>query len=440
VTGYYPRNRFTTLKFRRLRLAQSPWPVKPVDLDPWNDLGHAFLRCDLSYMISRAFLASTPGYSATPTAVCYHAESSRVLIPTDQSALTSNSESFVKASEGVEMQLYVLRNKHGLEARVSRFGATLVSLTTPDRYGRFADVVLGYEDVAGYESGKVYLGGTIGRYANRIAKGSFCLNGETFQLAINDGANHLHGGRRGFNKVAWNAKQTSSQSIDFGYASDDGEEGYPGGLDVKVTYELTDQNELKVIYMVDEIRGKDTVVNLTNHAYFNLMGDPQNNILQHELLLNASHFTPVDSGLIPLGELRAVKGTPFDFTTPKPIGERIEQDDEQLKLGRGYDHNFVIDRRKGEILVKAAEVYEPSSGRIMEVETTEPGIQLYSGNFLDGSEIGKKGIRYGFRSGFCLETQHFPDSPNHPTFPSTTLKIGQRYASTTVIRFSVRKD
>ncbi len=336
------------------------------------------------------------------------------------------------------MQLYTLKNKHGLEARVTNFGATLVSLKTPDRNGQFADIVLGYDDVAAYEKGTFFFGGTIGRYGNRIAKGTFNLNGQTYHLPINDGANSLHGGVKGFNKVVWDAKPLSAQSGEFSYTSKDGEEGYPGTLAVTVTYTLTDSNELRLDYTAEEAPGKDTVLNLTNHSYFNFTGNPQNTILQHDLTLFASKFTPVDSGLIPPGELRPVKGTPFDFTTATAVGARIGHDDEQLKLGKGYDHNFVIDRTKGEKLARAAEVYEPTSGRVMEVETTQPGIQFYSGNFLDGTAKGKGGLAYNYRSALCLETQHFPDSPNHPAFPTTTLKGGQRFTSSTVFRFSAR--
>lgn len=349
------------------------------------------------------------------------------------------SSSFGKTADGKEAVLYILRNKNGMEAAISNFGADLVSLKTPDRQGRLADVVLGHDQVSGYENGKAYLGATIGRYGNRIAKGKFALNGTTYTLATNDGANHLHGGKRGFDKVLWNAKDVSGpagQALQLTYTSEDGEEGYPGNLNVQVTYTLTDNNELKIDYLATT--DKDTVVNLTNHSYFNLTGDPRNDILSHQLMLNASRFTPVDSSLIPTGELRAVKGTPFDFTTSTAIGARINNPDEQLKLGKGYDHNFVIDRTEGAGLVKAAEVYEPTTGRVLEVLTTEPGVQLYTGNFLNGTEKGKGGQAYAHRTAFCLETQHFPNSPNKPEFPSTTLKPGQHYKTTTVYKFSAR--
>lgn len=350
----------------------------------------------------------------------------------------AGSRSFGKTADGVEATLYTLRNKHGLEAAVTNFGATLVSLKTPDRQGKLADIVLGYEDVSGYEAGKVYFGGTIGRYGNRIAEGKFTLDGVTYSLATNNGANHLHGGVRGFNKVMWQAKPLSRQSLELTYRSKGGEEGYPGTLDVKVTYTLTDSDELRIDYLAQLAPGKDTVVNLTNHSYFNLTGNPQNLILQHQVTLYASRFTPVDANLIPTGELRPVAGTPFDFTKATAIGARIDEPDEQLKLGKGYDHNLVIDRAKGNGLAKAAEVFDPSSGRELMIYTTEPGVQFYSGNYLDGTDHGKGGHIYAARSGFCLETQHFPDSPNHPAFPTTTLKAGQRYRSTTVLRFSAR--
>jgi aldose 1-epimerase len=344
---------------------------------------------------------------------------------------------FGRTSDGTEMQLYSLTNKHGLKATVTNFGATLVSLVTPDRQGKMADIVLGYDNVSGYEKGKAYFGGSIGRYGNRIAGGRFSLNGKTYQLALNDGANHLHGGIKGFNHMMWSARRLSSQSVQFRYTSKDGEEGYPGMLTVSVKYTLNDNDEVLIEYTAKEGQGKDTIVNLTNHSYFNLTGNPLNTIVNHEITLYASRFTPIDTGFIPTGELREVKGTPFDFTTATAIGSRIGQQDEQLKFGRGYDHNWVIDRQ-GPGLVKAAEVFDPSSGRLMEVLSTEPGIQFYSGNFLDGTEKGKGGQAYAFRSGLCLETQHYPDSPNKPSFPTTTLKAGQTYSSTTVYRFSAR--
>ncbi len=344
---------------------------------------------------------------------------------------------FGKTAAGKTAHLYVLRNKGGMEAAITDFGASLVSLRVPDRRGKLGDVVLGYDGVSGYENGKVFLGATIGRYGNRIAKGKFALNGVKYTLATNDnGLNHLHGGLQGFSQKLWEAKEVSSQgqALELTYRSKDGEEGYPGNLTVRVTYTLSDKNELRIDYFATS--DKETVVNLTNHSYFNLTGDPKGDILGHRLTLYASRFTPVDSGLIPTGELRSVKNTPFDFTTGTAIGARIDQDDKQLKLGKGYDHNFVIDRSDAKQLVKTVEVYEPVSGRAMDVYTTEPGIQFYSGNFLNGSAKGKAGVAYAQRTGFCLESQHFPDSPNKPDFPSTTLKPGQEYRTTTVYQFS----
>jgi aldose 1-epimerase len=348
---------------------------------------------------------------------------------------------FGKTKEGDAIHRYVLHNEKGLEAIVISYGATLVSLKIPDRYGKAADVVLGYDNLDGYEQDKSFFGATIGRYGNRIAKGQFTLDGAAFHLPKNDGPNSLHGGSRGFNKRVWTAVDRSgadAEVLELTYTSQDGEEGYPGTLKVKVTYTLPAQsNELRIDYSATT--DKDTVVNLTNHSYFNLSGVANQEILDHQLLLHAQEFTPVDATLIPTGELRPVAGTPFDFTKATAIGARINQDDEQLKFGRGYDHNWVLERRDRNGLQLAAEVFEPMSGRILEVLTTEPGIQFYSGNFLDGTVRGKGGQLYGHRTGFCLETQHFPDSPNHPNFPSTELKPGQVYRSTTVFRFATRK-
>ena len=346
--------------------------------------------------------------------------------------------SFGKTSAGTETRIYTLTNKLGVVARVTNYGATLVSLKTPDREGKIADIVLGYDDVTGYENGRDYFGASIGRYGNRIAKGTFSLNGTTYHLATNNGANHLHGGIKGFDRVLWQAKPLSGHALQLTYTSKDGEEGYPGTLTVEVTYTVTDNNELRIDYLAQEAPGKDTVINLTNHSYFNLTGDPRNTILDHQLTLLASRFNPTDAGQIPTGELRSVKDTPFDFTAASAIGARINQDDQQLKSGNGYDHNWVIDHPNGKALVKAAELYEPVSGRGMEVLTTEPAIQFYSGNNLNGSQKGKGGQAYGFRTGMALETQHYPDSPNQPSFPTATLKGGQQYASTTVYRFFVR--
>jgi aldose 1-epimerase len=343
--------------------------------------------------------------------------------------------SFGKTPEGQAVDLYTLTNKKGMEIAITNFGGILVSVKVPDRTGKVADVVLGYDSLDGYVKDKSYFGAIIGRYGNRIAKGKFSIDGVSYTLAQNNGPNSLHGGAKGFNKMVWTAKEIVSKdgaALQLNYLSKDGEEGYPGNLKVQVVYTLTDANEIKIEYSATT--DKKTVLNLTNHSYFNLAGQGSGDILSHELQLQADKFTPVDATLIPTGELRDVNGTPFDFRNKTAIGARIKDDDEQLKLGNGYDHNFVL-RHSGE-LAQAARVVEPSSGRVLEVSTMEPGIQFYSGNFLDGSAIGKGGKPITFRTGFCLETQHFPDSPNHPEFPSTLLNPGQRYHTVTVYKFS----
>lgn len=350
-------------------------------------------------------------------------------------------QAFGKIQDGQTVDLYVLTNKQGMSAAITNFGATLVSLKVPDRDGKIGDVVLGYDNPADYETGKAYFGGTIGRYGNRIAHGKFTLDGVSYSVPTNDGENSLHGGVRGFNKRVWTAKEISSsagESLELTYLSKDGEEGYPGNLKVKVVYTvLADQNALKIEYTATT--DKATVTNLTNHSYFNLAGQGNGDILQHQLTLFASQFTPVDATLIPTGKLEGVRGTPFDFLQATAIGARINQDDQQLKFGKGYDHNWVLDKSSEGALSLAARAYDAQSGRILEVSTTEPGVQFYSGNFLDGSVHGKDGKVYGYRSAFCLETQHFPDSPNHANFPSTVLKPGQTLRSTSVYKFTVQK-
>ena len=347
-------------------------------------------------------------------------------------------ESFGKTGDGQAVDIYTLKNRRGAEARITTYGGAVVSLTMPDRAGKFDDVLLGFDDLEGYQKTTTYIGSLVGRYANRIAKGRFTLGGREYTLATNNGENHLHGGIRGFDKVVWKARPLPArggQALELTYLSRDGEEGYPGNLTVRVVYTLTDANELKIDYYATT--DKDTVVNLTNHNYYNLAGQGNGDILGHLLTINASRFTPTDAGAIPTGELRAVRGTPFDFTRPTSIGARIEQDEEQLKLGKGYDHNFVVNGRAG-VLRLAARVTEPTTGRVMETWTTEPGVQLYTGNYLDGSDVGKGGKPYRHRYGFCLETQHYPDSPNRPEFPSTVLRKGARFRSTTVYKFSAR--
>jgi len=350
----------------------------------------------------------------------------------------TQKQSFGRTPDGKAVDLYILTNHNGVEAAITNYGGIVVWLKVPDRKGNLGDVVLGYDNVDGYVVDKSFFGALIGRYGNRIAHGKFVLNGKTYTLAQNDGENHLHGGIRGFNKVLWNAKEISSKegpALQLEYLSKDGEEAYPGNLSVKVVYTLTEQNELKVEYSATT--DKDTVVNLTQHSYFNLAGAGTGDILQHELTLVASRFTPIDATLIPTGELRNVEGTPMDFRKSTAIGARIEKDDEQLKFGKGYDHNWVLDSGGSAAPSLAAKVYEAQTGRTMEVWTTEPGIQFYSGNFLDGVH-GKGGKVYARRNGFCLETQHFPDSPNHPNFPSTVLKPGQKYHTVTIYKFSAQ--
>ena len=340
--------------------------------------------------------------------------------------------------DGKEVFLYTLRNKSGMEARITNYGGIVVSLLVPDRSTRPGDVVLGYDSLSSYLKATPYFGAIVGRYGNRIGKARFTLGGKEYALNANDGTNTLHGGLKGFDKVVWDADSTTpatGSSLSLSYLSSDGEEGYPGNLKATVVYTLTDSNELRIDYAAST--DKPTVLNLTHHSYFNLAGAGSGDILSHELMLNADRFTPIDSGLITTGELKPVEGTPMDFRTPTAIGARIGATDDQLRFGRGYDHNWVLNRT-GEGLSLAARVSEKTSGRVMEVWTTQPGVQFYSGNFLDGTNIGKGGKAYPYRSGLCLETQHFPDSPNKPAFPSTVLSPGEKFASTTVYKFSAR--
>jgi aldose 1-epimerase len=355
-----------------------------------------------------------------------------------EAQMSINKQAFGKTADGTPVDLYTLINAHGLEAKITNYGGIVVSLLVPDRNGKLGDVVLGYHNLEGYLQKNPYFGCIIGRYGNRIAKGKFTLKGVEYTLAQNNGENHLHGGIKGFDKVVWNAKEGQSDAgvgLELTYLSKDGEEGYPGNLAVTVTYTLTNTNELKLDYVATT--DKETVVNLTHHSYFNLAGAGVGDILGHEVMLDAERFTPVAAGLIPTGELRRVKGTPLDFTQPTAIGARIDQEDEQLRLGKGYDHNWVLNSGGGSLAL-AARVEEPTTGRVMEVYTTEPGMQFYTGNFLDGSITGKEGKVYRRRDGFCLETQHFPDSPNQPDFPSTVLKPGEQYRQTTIYKFSAK--
>ena len=344
---------------------------------------------------------------------------------------------FGPTPEKKTVDLYTLTNANGVEAGIITYGGIIVSLKVPDRAGKLQEVTLGYDSLDGYlKNNSPYFGALIGRYANRIGKGRFSLGGREYHLATNNGESHLHGGNRGFDKVIWKAEEIrggNSVGLKLAYVSADGEEGYPGALTVAVTYTLTNNNELSMDYTATT--SKETILNLTNHAYFNLAGG--GDILKHEVMINAGRFTPVNAAVIPTGELRSVKGTPMDFTKPMAIGARINQKDEQLVLGKGYDHNWVLDRKDNNLSL-AARVTEPTSGRVLEVLTTEPGIQFYTGNFLHGTIKGKAGKVYQQRAGFCLETQHFPDSPNKPNFPSTILKPGQKYSTTTVYKFSAR--
>lgn len=347
------------------------------------------------------------------------------------------SEPFGVTNEGTPVERYTLRGPNGFEAQIMTYGGTITALRVPDRHGALGDVVLGFPTLAGYLAGHPYFGSLIGRFGNRIAKGQFRLGGRGYQLAQNNGPNHLHGGLRGFDKVVWQAElggTPEQPSLSLHYRSPDGEEGYPGNLEVRVVYALGAEQSLRIDYEASS--DQETVLNLTNHSYFNLAG--AGDILGHELLLRASHVLPTDATQIPTGELRAVQGTPMDFLTPRAVGAQISADDEQLRYANGgYDHTWVLDRT-GAGLELAAQLSEPISGRVLEVLTTQPGVQFYSGNFLDGSLRGKGNQAYGKHAALCLETQHFPDSPNQPTFPSTLLRPGERYQHTTCYRFSIR--
>ncbi len=342
---------------------------------------------------------------------------------------------FGRNTSGEDVMLYTLANARGTLVKITPFGGIITSIIVPDRECRMGDVVLGFDELAGYTDKVPFFGAIIGRYGNRIAGGRFSLDGKSYTLACNNGPNHLHGGIRGFDKVLWQAEnvQAESASLTLTYLSRDMEEGYPGNLSVKVIYTLTDDDRLVIDYSAST--DKKSVINLTNHSYFNLAGE--GDILDHELFIDADRYTPVDEGLIPTGELAPVENTPFDFRTPQTIGARIGAQDEQLIRAGGYDHNYVLNGKMGE-LRRAAAAFEPRTGRLLEVWTTEPGMQLYTGNFLDGTLTGKEGKVYGYRTGFCLETQHFPDSPNHPDFPTTVINPGEIWTSRTVFRFLTR--
>jgi aldose 1-epimerase len=352
------------------------------------------------------------------------------------------AKSFGKIADGRETHLYTLKNAKGFGATISDFGGTVVSLWVPDKNGTLSDISLGYDNAAAYEKGTTFFGALIGRYGNRIADGKFALDGKTYSLPLNDKPGgipcSLHGGTKGFDKVLWEATPKTidgNPALVLKYVAKDGEMGYPGNLTAEVTYTVTANNELRIDYKATT--DKATPVNLTNHTYFNLHGEGNGTILDHDLMMKASKTTPVNAGLIPTGKFAAVAGTPFDFTTPHAIGERVNADNEQLKFGGGYDHNWVLDNQDGKLAL-AATLYDRQSGRFMEVLTTEPGLQFYCGNFLDGTLTGRSGKKYEQRSGLCHETQHYPDSPNHPNFPSTILQPGKTLTSTTIYRFSTK--
>ena len=347
------------------------------------------------------------------------------------SVMNITSERFGTMCDGQEVCLFTLANNAGMKVRFINYGAIIVGIDVPDRQGRVGDVVLGHNSLEGYLNRSRYFGALVGRYANRIAGGRFSLNGIDYQLATNNGANHLRGSVKGFDKVVWAAKETND-GFQLKYFSQDGEENYPGNLEVFVTYTLNDASELRIEYVATTDR--DTIVNLTNHSYFNLAGD--GTVLDHKLQINADAFTPMDIRLIPTGEIRPVSETPMDFTSSHAIGARIDQSYEQLQIACGYDHNFVLRGKLGNLRT-AASIYEPTTGRVMEVLTTQPGMQFYSGNFLNGSIVGKGGTPYVKNCACCFETQHFPDSPNQPSFPTTVLKPGEQFQQTTTFKFSV---
>jgi aldose 1-epimerase len=351
-----------------------------------------------------------------------------------------NEDDFKGIHKGKPTALYTLRNRNGMVVQITNFGAKIVSIYVPDRDGNFADIVLGYESIKEYIDGNPYFGAICGRYANRIANGKFVIDGKTYQLPVNNGPNSLHGGPEGFNNQVFDAKGVISipdgEQVEMVYISKDGEMGYPGTLTLKVTYSVTNSNELRLDY--EAATDKATHVNICSHSFFNLAGEGNGDILKHELTLNADIFTPVSEVLIPTGELKAVDDTPMDFRKPEIIGKRIDDNFDQLAFGKGYDHNWVINRNRPGELTLAAVCHDPGSNRMMEIHTTQPGVQLYTGNWLDGSDKGKGGKSYGMRSALCLETQNYPDSPNKPGFPSTLLRPGEVYKQTCLHKFSTK--
>ncbi|MDX2249049.1 MAG: aldose epimerase family protein [Bacteroidia bacterium] len=387
-------------------------------------------------MSSNSFLIAISLVLASLFIACNSENQSQTDPATTENGLSVTVQDWGQTPEGLA-HLFIMKNKNGVEVRVTDYGATHTAFIAPDKNGNMGDITLGFDQAEGYGKPHPYFGSTVGRYGNRIANAQFSIDGQVYKLAANNGPNHLHGGVKGFGRVMWTGKEIIREDavgVELSYTSADGEEGYPGKLEVITRYLLNNNDELRMEY--EATTDKKTVCNLTNHAYFNLGGT--SDILSHELMIAADSFTPVNETLIPTGELRAVEGTPFDFRTPMAIGSRINAEDEQIKFGGGYDHNYVLSR-SGEGMEKIVEVYDPSSGRVLEVLTEEPGVQFYTGNFLDGTLTGKGGSVYAYRSGFCLETQHFPDSPNQPQFPSTLLNPGETYKTATTWRVSVRK-
>ncbi len=362
------------------------------------------------------------------------------MTPPPTKLLSIEKTSFGTLPDGQQVDVFTLRNKNDMEVRITNYGGIITHLFVPDQAGKLADVVLGFDSLAPYLKEHPYFGAIIGRYGNRIAKGKFTLEGKSYSLATNNGDNHLHGGLKGFDKYLWFAETKEKEkeiTLSLYRASPDGEEGYPGNLHIQVEYTLNNDNELRIYYAATA--EAPTHVNLTNHSYFNLTGNPSNPILAHEIQINAESYLPVDNSLIPTGDFRNLMGSAFDFNQAKEIGQDIKSDDEQLHLAGGYDHCFVLDRDRERLSPQlAATAHDPNSGRVMEVWTTEPGMQLYTGNFLDGTLTGKEGKVYGRHAGFCLETQHFPDSPNQPNFPSTVIKPGRTFRSTTIYKFLVK--
>ncbi|MCF7802752.1 MAG: galactose mutarotase [Candidatus Marinimicrobia bacterium] len=354
----------------------------------------------------------------------------------NQPTLTISEENWGALDDGRPVSLFTLTNQEGVTAQITNYGGTLVSVKWADKNGEVEDVLLGHRTLEGYLEDNPYFGGIIGRYANRIDEGQFALDGESYQLATNDGPNHLHGGDKGFDKVVWDAQtfqEADSVGVRLRYVSADGEENYPGEVTVEVTYSLNSNDELRLDYAATT--DEKTIINLTSHPYWNLAGQGAEPVLDHIMMINADHFTPIDETLIPTGKIRSVEGTPFDFTEPTKIGKRIDADNQQIEYGNGYDHNWVLNQDEPGEMVLACRISEEESGRILEVMTTEPGLQFYSGNFLDGSITGKDGEMYEYREAVVVEAQHFPDSPNHPNFPSTVLNPGEEYSQTTIYKF-----